>query len=279
MYGIENIIIGNTRNWGQSAIYWNLALDQNAGPHQGGCDTCRGVVTINNGNGNVSLNEEYYTIAHASKFVKPGAVRIDSRTISNAVETVAFKNPDGTTALIALNPSNSSKSFRIVDQGENFSYSLPGKSVATFTWPSDGGGTVNPPDPSAELLYNPGFNNEGDGWSKSGNTDFNEYFPGQGEHASFYMDDSSHSGSIFQTGIIAQPGQEFKFDLSDTRIEENANANVQFGLEFWGAGEGSKLGEDFVQIAMPGVLVSHGDYSMMATAPAGTQFVRPRDHV
>ncbi|MEM8944986.1 MAG: glycoside hydrolase family 30 beta sandwich domain-containing protein [Planctomycetota bacterium] len=136
VFGVENIIIGNMRNWGETAIYWNLALDENNGPHLGGCSDCRGVVTIDSGTGDVTRNEEYYTLAHASKFVQPGATRIDSRTIDNSVETVAFRNPDGSTALIALNPTGSSKSFRIVEGGEHFSYTLPGQAVATFTWPS-----------------------------------------------------------------------------------------------------------------------------------------------
>jgi hypothetical protein len=136
VFGIRHIIIGNVRNWGETALYWNLALDADNGPHLGGCSDCRGVVTIDRATGNVTLNEEYYTIAHASKFVHRNAVRIDSRTVDNNVETVAFRNPDGSTVVIALNPSNSSKSFRIVEGGEHFSYQLPAKAVATFTWPS-----------------------------------------------------------------------------------------------------------------------------------------------
>jgi glucosylceramidase len=140
VWGVKNIIIGNTRNWGRSALYWNLALDENHGPHVNGCSDCRGVVTIDSNSGDVSLNEEYYTIAHASKFVQPGAVRIHSSTVNNTVETVAFLNPDGSKALIALNPSGSSKTFRIVENEQFFSYVLSRKSVSTFVW------GVNPAD-------------------------------------------------------------------------------------------------------------------------------------
>ena len=134
VWGLKNIIIGNTRNWGKSALYWNLALDENNGPHLNGCADCRGVVTVNSVTGAISLNEEYFTIAHASKFVQPGALRIDSRSINNVVETVAFLNPDGSKAMIALNPSGSSKSFRIVEDGQHFAYELTKKSVTTFVW-------------------------------------------------------------------------------------------------------------------------------------------------
>ena len=269
VWGVENVIIGNGRNWGQSALYWNLALNENNGPHLGGCSGCRGVVTIDSSTGGIALNEEYYIIAHASKFVQPGAVRVDSRTIENIVETVAFENPDGSKVVIALNPSSSSKSFRIVEGGEHFSYQLPSESVVTFKWPSE---TV-PPGPQ-ELLTNPGFEDSGSGWSSTGQAGFHDFFGGNG-HASLFTDNIENSGSIFQTGIEAQPGQTFKFELSDTRIEENADANVQFGLEFWGVGESSKIGEEMVVLDLPGHEVNGGVYSMTGTAPAGTQFVRP----
>ncbi|TFH49750.1 MAG: glycoside hydrolase, partial [Lysobacterales bacterium] len=138
VWGLRNIIIGGTRNWSETALYWNLALDENNGPHLGGCSDCRGVVTINSGSGAVTANEEFYTIAHASKFVQPGAVRIGSSTLANTLETVAFENPDGSKVLIALNPGDPTRSFRIVDQGQHFAYSLTGKSVATFVWEAEG---------------------------------------------------------------------------------------------------------------------------------------------
>ncbi|MEO8748684.1 MAG: glycoside hydrolase family 30 beta sandwich domain-containing protein, partial [Rhodanobacter sp.] len=35
------------KNWARGVLYWNLALDQQHGPHAGGCDSCTGIVTIN----------------------------------------------------------------------------------------------------------------------------------------------------------------------------------------------------------------------------------------
>ena len=36
----RNLIIGSPRNWAQTVINWNLALDPSGGPHVGGCATC-----------------------------------------------------------------------------------------------------------------------------------------------------------------------------------------------------------------------------------------------
>jgi glucosylceramidase len=134
VWGTRNIIIGNLRNWGRTALYWNLALDENSGPHLNGCDDCRGVVTIDSGTGNFEFNEEYYTLAHASKFIQQGARRIDSDSLDNVVETVAFQNPSGSRVLVALNPSQITRTIRIVENGQHASYSMPAQSVATFVW-------------------------------------------------------------------------------------------------------------------------------------------------
>ena len=134
VWGLQNIIIGSVRNWSRSAIYWNIALDQNHGPRIGGCSDCRGLVTINTNTGNVTFGPEYYTVAHASKFVRPGAQRIASDSIAGVIETVAFQNPDGSKVLIAVNPGGSARWFDAVIDSEHFSYRLTGESVATFTW-------------------------------------------------------------------------------------------------------------------------------------------------
>jgi len=139
----ENLIIGATRNWAKSVVTWNVALDPSGGPSMN-CTTCTAAVTVNNTSGTASYNAEYYVLGQASKFVKPGAVRIDSNTFgSGNVEDVAFQNPDGSTALIVLNADTSNAhSFNVAENGQFFTYSLPAKAVATFTWPalSSGGG-------------------------------------------------------------------------------------------------------------------------------------------
>lgn len=158
-WNMSNLIIGATRNWAKTVLLWNLALDPNHGPTNGGCGNCRGVVTINPANGSVTKNVEYYVLGHASKFVKPGAVRIDTNTFSGGIENVAFRNPDGSRVLIALNNSSSSQTFKVAWASQAFVYTLPAGAVATFVWSGSGGG-------GSVAIQNPGFET-GDlaGWS------------------------------------------------------------------------------------------------------------------
>ncbi|GGO57372.1 glucosylceramidase [Streptomyces lasiicapitis] len=131
-------IIDYTRNWAKSVTKWSLAVDQNRGPHNGGCGTCDGLITVHNGDGRhgqVDYTIEYYTMGHLTKFVQPGAARVAS-TASSDVPNVAWRNTDGTKALIAYNDSASAKTVTVNWGGQHATYSLPGKTSATFTWKS-----------------------------------------------------------------------------------------------------------------------------------------------
>jgi len=130
---VKNLIIGSTRNWAKGVLMWNLALDENFGPHKGGCGDCRGIVTINSASGEVTRNIEYYAFGHASKFVKPGAVRVAS-TEAGGISSVAFRNPDGSVALIVLNNNAAATAFSVKFGGSAFGYTLPAGAVATFVW-------------------------------------------------------------------------------------------------------------------------------------------------
>ncbi|MFJ1895876.1 RICIN domain-containing protein [Streptomyces sp. NPDC088115] len=150
----ENLVVQNMRNGGETVVDWNLALDQNGGPHQGGCaDRCNGVVEI--ANGNVTRNAEYYVLGHVSKFVRPGATRIGSTSQGNGgVENVAFQNPDGSRAAYVVNTAAGARQFSLTDNGKSLVYTLPAGAVATFVWSGTDGGTTVPPaegsiDPAA----------------------------------------------------------------------------------------------------------------------------------
>jgi len=130
---VRTLIIGGTRNWCRNVLEWNLAADPQNDPHtdQGGCDQCLGSITIN-GNA-VTRNPAYYILAHASKFVRPGSVRIDSDLPGN-LPNVAFKTPDGKKVLIVLNDNASVQSFNIKFKNKSVTTSLPQGAVGTFVW-------------------------------------------------------------------------------------------------------------------------------------------------
>jgi glucosylceramidase len=136
----RTITLGTTRNWAKTVADWNLALDDDGGPHLGGCDTCTGFLAVHP-DGTYSKNAEYYTIGHLSKFVKQGAVRIGSTSFGTTgwngqLMDVAFRNPDGSTALVVHNENDNPRSFAVAVGSKTFEYTLPGGALATFTWPA-----------------------------------------------------------------------------------------------------------------------------------------------
>lgn len=133
---MKNVFVGATRNWSKNVLMWNLALDENHGPTNNGCQDCRGVVTINSINGSVTRNVEYYAIGHFSKFVRPGAFRITSTNLDAATQLdhVAFINADGSNVLIIANASQQGKSFTTKLADGQFSYFIGARSVATIVW-------------------------------------------------------------------------------------------------------------------------------------------------
>ena len=155
---VKRLIIGATRNWSRNVILWNLAADPLNDPHtdNGGCPMCQGAVTLDGDK--VSRNLAYYTVAHASKFVRPGSVRIAStnrgdKTVTitddeehpgsirvaaienaEALPNVAFKTPDGKIVLIVVNDTYSTNSFRIQSNGQFANLRLSPGAVGTYIW-------------------------------------------------------------------------------------------------------------------------------------------------
>ncbi|HEX2778721.1 MAG TPA: glycoside hydrolase family 30 beta sandwich domain-containing protein, partial [Gemmatimonadaceae bacterium] len=131
---VGTLIIDGTRNWAKGVLLWNLALDESYGPHLGGCGDCRGVVTIGSG-GYVTRNVEYYSLAHASRFVRPGARRIGSTSNLDGVQTVAFRNADdGSKVLVALNTATVERTLVVRVGTQAFHYVLPAGAAVTFHW-------------------------------------------------------------------------------------------------------------------------------------------------
>jgi glucosylceramidase len=130
---VARVIIGVSRNWSKNILLWNLAADPQKGPHtnDGGCAECVGAITID-GN-NVTREAAFYTLAHASKFVRPGSIRIGSNNLEQ-LPNVAFKTPDGQKVLIVSNISDAPQTFSVRDHGRSFTTSLNAGSVATYVW-------------------------------------------------------------------------------------------------------------------------------------------------
>ncbi|MFD1268788.1 glycoside hydrolase family 30 beta sandwich domain-containing protein [Paenibacillus motobuensis] len=121
------------RNHSKSFVLWNMALDEHNGPTVPGFgqSTCRGIVLVNQQTRELTYTLDYYALAHFSKFVRPKAVRIASSSYES-IRSVAFKNTDGSIAVILFNDSEQTGNVELKLQEESvLSFQLEAKSAMT----------------------------------------------------------------------------------------------------------------------------------------------------
>jgi glucosylceramidase len=130
---VSGTVMGALQNWSRNVLLWNLEADAKFEPHtsNGGCPVCQGAVTIE-GN-EVTRNLAYYTIAHFSKFVRPGSVHVDSTSL-DTLPNVAFRGPKKAFVLVVANTAAAPQTFNVGFHGKSFAATLQGGSVSTFVW-------------------------------------------------------------------------------------------------------------------------------------------------
>jgi glucosylceramidase len=134
---MEQLVIGVPQNYGRSIVGWNLALNQNEGPQNGGCYDCAGLITINSNTSPASVynNTLYYALGHIGKFVTPGAFVIGTTTQgTTGVDDVGFLNPDGSVVVVAFNGGSSSSTVTVQWNNQSFGYTIPAGAAVTFKW-------------------------------------------------------------------------------------------------------------------------------------------------
>jgi glucosylceramidase len=130
---VSRLMVGAPRNWSRNVLLWNLAADPRDGPHtsDGGCPVCQGAITLDGDK--VTRNLAYYTVAQASKFVRPGSVRIASTPLES-LPNVAYFTPDHRSVLLVANPGMAPMSFGVKDGARQFMATLGAGDVATYIW-------------------------------------------------------------------------------------------------------------------------------------------------
>ena len=134
-YYMKDYLMASVNRGSKNFLMWNLALNPDNGPTTtaGGCQTCRGVVTIKI-DGKYTRNEEYYLLGHFSKFIRLGAVRIksSSNNLPGGMLLSTFLNVDGTKVAVIMNRSGSRQKYNVRCGTRKFFYDQPSESVVSF---------------------------------------------------------------------------------------------------------------------------------------------------
>lgn len=96
-------IIENLNHWMTGWIDWNIVLDRQGGPNyvENYVDA---PVIVNPETDEFFKQPTYYAIAHFSKFLEPGSVRIGITTAGPDVDAIAFLSPMNLIIVVLANP-------------------------------------------------------------------------------------------------------------------------------------------------------------------------------
>ena len=131
--------MGTLGRYGKGVTLWNLMLDDKGRPNRpGGCTTCFGAVAISSSDYSlkgITRNSHYYNVAHCSKVLRPGAVRLGTEGFTAAGLTYQwYRNPDGSYALLLLNESGSDVQVNFVTGRYSVACRVPSRAIQSVLW-------------------------------------------------------------------------------------------------------------------------------------------------
>jgi glucosylceramidase len=135
-------VIFNDLEAGTSAwLYWNAILDETGGPWaispvHGNPDpnAQHPVVIINKKSHAITYTGTYWYLAHFSRFVRPGAVRVETTGGAKDIRVMTFQTPEGGYVAELLNSRSENADVNLETKGKTLHLSLPAQSITTATW-------------------------------------------------------------------------------------------------------------------------------------------------
>jgi len=126
-------MISDFNNGSAGFTDWNILLDETGGPNHVG-NFCFAPVHADTKTGELIFTNSYYYIGHFSKFIRPGAKRIVSSASRSQLQTTAFKNPDGSVAVIVMNQSSQPVNYFLWIHGQAAEVSALPNSISTLVF-------------------------------------------------------------------------------------------------------------------------------------------------
>jgi glucosylceramidase len=131
VYRYARDIIGCFNNWVDGWVDWNMVLDRQGGPNWFK-NWCLAPVIVDPESDEVYFTPMYYTLAHFSKYIRPGAKRIDSSADNKEVQVTSVQNPDGSIAVVLLNENKHPVSIKLSMGAYNKELTIDAQAVQTI---------------------------------------------------------------------------------------------------------------------------------------------------
>ncbi len=130
-YRVARDLIGGFNHHLVGWVDWNLVLNTRGGPNHAR-NYCLAPILVDSGRDHVYFTPLFYAIAHFSKFVRPGAVRIGIDGHDDTFMATAFQNPDRSIVLVAFNSLEKMQTYAIDLPGyEQALVTIPGQAMQT----------------------------------------------------------------------------------------------------------------------------------------------------
>jgi glucosylceramidase len=124
-------IIGCLNNHVDGWIDWNMVLDKQGGPNWFK-NWCTAPVIVDPEKDEVYFTPLFYTLSHFSKFIRPGAVRIELSNPDSELMTTAVQNKDGSIAIVLFNPAEKEKNIRLGLSNRSVGTRISAKAIQTI---------------------------------------------------------------------------------------------------------------------------------------------------
>ena len=112
---------------------WNILLDEFGGPNHVG-NFCFAPMHGDTKTGKLTYTNSYYYIGHFSKFIRPGAKRIIASPSRSQLIATAFKNTDGSVAVVVMNESDKKIDYKLMVNGKAVPVTSLPHSIATLVF-------------------------------------------------------------------------------------------------------------------------------------------------
>jgi glucosylceramidase len=124
-------LINDFNNGAEGWTDWNILLDERGGPNHVG-NFCFAPVHADTRTGELTFTPSFWYLGHFSKFIRPGAHRVEAASSRSTLATTSFANPDGSLATVVMNATDQPVSYRFFAGRDEARVAIPAHAIQTL---------------------------------------------------------------------------------------------------------------------------------------------------
>jgi glucosylceramidase len=126
-YGSE--ILADLNAGSSGWVDWNMLLDTRGGPNHVG-NYCFALLHASD-DGQLIFTPSYAYMGHFTRYIKPKARRVSAATSRSTLDATAFRNADGSLAVVVMNKTDKPQHYRLIVDGAEVVVDIPAHAIQT----------------------------------------------------------------------------------------------------------------------------------------------------